>query len=93
MSTGLVRAAFCTFQTETIDLSERNKKARNSIRLFLGQIADESARKNFDKFAILLCTEVEQFTSSFVSAAPTCRTKSVLRGQLLLSFHVLHART
>ena len=49
MWTGLVRAAFCTLKTETIDLSERNKKARNSVSLFLDQIADESARKNFDK--------------------------------------------
>ena len=89
MSTGLVRAAFCSFLTETVDLSDRNKKARDSVKVFLDQITDESARKKLDEFAALLCTEVEESVSSCVSAAPTCRAKSVLRQQLLRSFHLL----
>ena len=63
MSTGLVRAAFCSFLTETVDLSDRNKKARDSVKVFLDQITDESARKKLDEFVALLCTEVEQSVS------------------------------
>ena len=92
MSTGLVRAAFCSFLTETVDLSDRNKKARDSVKIFLDQIIDESARKKLDEFAALLCTEVEQSVSSCVCAAPTCRAKSVLRQQLLRSFHLLRCK-
>ena len=92
MSTGLVRAAFCLFLTETVDLSDRNKKARDSVKVFLEQITDESARKKLDEFAALLCTEVEQSVSSCVSAAPTCRAKSVLRQQLLRSSHLLRCK-
>ncbi len=69
MSTGLVRAAFCSILTETVDLSDRNTKARDSIRVFLDQITEESALKRFDEFAASLSSEIELSVSSCVSAA------------------------
>ena len=31
MATGLVRAAFCSLLTESVNLSERNKKSREDV--------------------------------------------------------------
>ena len=89
MSTGIVRAAFCSILTETVDLSDRNTKARDSVRVFLDQITEESSLKKFDEFAASLSSEVEQCVSSCVSAATTCRAKSILREKLWRSFHQL----
>ena len=82
MSTGLVRAAFCSILTESVDLSERNKKVREDIRLFLDQLTENCMLKKFDDFATSLFSAIEQSVSSCISAAKTCRAKSVLREKL-----------
>jgi hypothetical protein len=44
---GLVRSAFCSILTESapVDSSPRNKKAREEVRLFLGQREDYVLKK------------------------------------------------
>ena len=92
MSTGLVRAAFCSILTESVDLSERNKKVREDVRLFLDQLTENCMLKKFDDFATSLFSAIEQSVSSCISAAKTCRAKSVLREKLWRSFHQIRAK-
>lgn len=92
MSTGLVRAAFCSILTDSVDLSDRNTTARESVRVFLDQITEESRLKLFDAFAASLSSRIEQAVSSCVSAAKTVRAKSVLREKLWCSFHQIRTK-
>lgn len=92
MSTGLVRAAFCSILTESVDLSERNKKAREDIRLFLEEITEDVALRTFDDFSHKLSSTIERSVSSQIAAAKTCRAKSVLREKLWRSFHQLRSK-
>jgi hypothetical protein len=49
MATVLVRSAFCSILTESapVDLSPRNKKAREEVRLFLEDYVDVFAQRFF----------------------------------------------
>ena len=92
MATGLVRAAFCSLLTESVDISERNKKSREDVRVFLEQVTEDSALKKFDDFATSLSSAIEKCVCSCISAAKTCRAKSVLREKLWRSFHQIRVK-
>ena len=96
MSTSLVRAALCSFITESHDrdLSERSKSASDSVRVFLDGLSDENAQQQleFDALATNLVYTIENCVCTAISSAQTCRAKSVLREQLWRAFHQLRIK-
>ena len=92
MSSSLVKAALCSFITESQDLSERSRNASDSVRVLLDELSEESLQREFDKLAADLVTTIENCVCTTVSSAQTCRAKSVLREQLWRAFHQLRIK-
>ena len=91
MATGLVRAALCSFLTEEtpIEMSERNKRAREGARNFLSQISDETYLVKFDDFAQLLFMAIDKCVCTCISSCKSNRARCVLMEKLWSSFHQL----
>lgn len=85
MAAGVVRAAFCSFLTESVDLSPRNTEAKKGVRVFLEEVAQDRHFGAFDDFT----TSIERCVTSEIRTATSCRAKSVLREKLWRSFHFL----
>lgn len=94
MSTSLVRAALCSFITESEDLSERSKSASDSVRVFLDELSGENPQPlpEFDQLATDLVTTIENCVCTAISSEQTCRAKSVLREHLWRAFHQLRIK-
>ena len=86
MSTSLVRAALCSFITESHDrdLSERSKSASDSVRVFLDRLSDENAQQQleFDALATNLVSTIENCVCTAISSAQTCRAKRATMASL-----------
>ena len=80
--TSLVRAALCSFVTETQVLSKRSKSSSNSVQVFLAELSEENIQQEFDKFATDLVTTIENCVCTIITSTETCHAKSVLRTTL-----------
>ena len=62
------------------------------FRVFLDQVTEDCMLHQFDEFAASLSSAVQHSVCSCISAAKTCRAKSVLRKKLWRSFHEVRSK-
>ena len=92
MSTGVVRAAICSFLTDSDHLQhvDRSKMGKEQVRQFLQAITEnDSCLSVFDTFASSLLKVLEKCLYSSISTEVSCRSKSVKREKLWTAFHSL----
>ena len=94
MATGLVRAALCSFLTDSsaLEVSERSKKAKEGVRYILTKITEDEFLVKFDGFAQTLFTAIDNCVCTEISSSRSTRAKCVLRERLWSSFHKLRQK-